>query len=183
MYVLASLLTNRRYLPARCRLYALAARACDDAGCPEAARAVLALLGDSTHALRAAEEMQQPLPPPIAAKLRAADEDLAILAVAADAAAYGDLLTPDLLTRGGGGLVGAPVGGSEEEEPQWACWTWGAGFEPTSAALWWNRRPADQERLGVGEIRQPFVYALPQRVLGVDAAQEPATQLKSRCRV
>ena len=100
-----------------------------------------------------------------------------------DAAAYGDLLTPDLLTRGGGGLVGAPVGGSEEEEPQWACWTWGAGFEPTSAALWWNRRPADQERLGVGEIRQPFVYALPQRVLGVDAAQEPATQLKSRCRV
>ena len=91
MYVLASLLTNRRYLPARCRLYALAARACDDAGCPEAARAVLALLGDSTHALRAAEEMQQPLPPPIAAKLRAADEDLAILAVAADAAAYGTL--------------------------------------------------------------------------------------------
>ena len=90
---------DRRYLPARCRLYALAARACDDAGRPDAARVVLALLGDSSHALRAAEEMQQPLPRPIAAKLRAADEDLAILTVAADAAAH-DTLADDISDPG-----------------------------------------------------------------------------------
>ena len=59
-------LATTKYLPARCRLYALICRACDDCGRPGAARAVADMLAAAVAELRAFEEMQLPLPRPAA---------------------------------------------------------------------------------------------------------------------
>lgn len=72
-------LSTIKYLPLRCRLYALAAKACDAAGSPEAVDVIVNTMLDSIKSLRGAEEMQLPLPAPVQSRLEYAELDCRLM--------------------------------------------------------------------------------------------------------
>lgn len=72
-------LSTVKYLRLRCRLYALAFKACDAAGRPKAVDVVLQRMKHSVASLKNAEEMQLPVPVATINELAAAEIDCKIL--------------------------------------------------------------------------------------------------------